>query len=54
MRPALSDYRHLASGKVREIYVVDDDHLLLVASDRISAYDFILASTIPDKGRILT
>lgn len=54
MRPALSDYQHLASGKVREIYGVDDDHLLLVASDRISAYDYILDSTIPDKGRILT
>lgn len=54
MRPALSDYQHLASGKVREIYGVDDDHLLLVATDRISAYDYILDSTIPDKGRILT
>ncbi|MFV0493738.1 phosphoribosylaminoimidazolesuccinocarboxamide synthase [Mycobacterium sp.] len=54
MRPALSDYRHLASGKVREIYHVDDDHLLLVATDRISAFDYILDSTIPDKGRILT
>src|SRR6202012_4335227 len=54
MRPALSDYPHLASGKVREIYRVDDEHLLLVASDRISAYDYILDSTIPDKGRILT
>ena len=54
MRPALSDYRHLASGKVREIYRVDDEHLLLVASDRISAYDYVLDSTIPDKGRILT
>ncbi len=54
MRPALSDYRHLASGKVREIYQMDDEHLLLVASDRISAYDFILDSVIPDKGRILT
>ena len=54
MRPALSDYQHLASGKVREIHRVDDDHLLLVASDRISAYDFVLDSTIPDKGRILT
>lgn len=54
MRPALSDYRHLASGKVREIYEIDDDHLLLVATDRISAYDYILDSTIPDKGRILT
>ncbi|GFG66230.1 phosphoribosylaminoimidazole-succinocarboxamide synthase [Mycobacterium kubicae] len=54
MRPALSDYEHLASGKVRELYRVDDQHLLLVASDRISAYDYVLDSTIPDKGRILT
>ena len=54
MRPPLSDYQHVASGKVREIYRVDDHHLLLVATDRISAYDFILDSAIPDKGRILT
>lgn len=54
MRPALSDYQHVASGKVREIYRVDDEHLLLVASDRISAYDYVLDSTIPDKGRVLT
>lgn len=54
MRPALSDYEHLASGKVRELYRVDDEYLLLVATDRISAYDYILDSTIPDKGRILT
>src|ERR1700738_5494084 len=54
MRPALSDYQHLARGKVREIYRVDDDHLLLAATERISAYDYVLHSTIPDKGRILT
>src|SRR6201997_2963891 len=54
MRPALSDYQHVASGKVRELYRVDDAHLLLVATDRISAYDYVLDSTIPDKGRILT
>lgn len=54
MRPALSDYQHLASGKVRELYRIDQEHLLFVASDRISAYDFILDSQIPDKGRILT
>jgi len=54
MRPALSDYEHLASGKVRELYHIDDDHLLFVASDRISAFDFILPSPIPDKGAILT
>ncbi len=54
MRPALTDYRHLASGKVRELYRIDDDHLLFVATDRISAFDFILDTPIPDKGRILT
>ncbi len=54
MRPSLSDYQHLSSGKVRELYRIDDDTLLFVASDRISAYDHILASEIPDKGRILT
>ena len=45
---------HIASGKVREIYEIDDDHLLFVATDRISAYDVILNQTIPDKGRVLT
>jgi phosphoribosylaminoimidazole-succinocarboxamide synthase len=50
----LSDYRHLASGKVRELYEVDDELLLLVATDRISAYDWVLPTPIPDKGRILT
>lgn len=54
MATELSDYQHLSSGKVREIYRVDDAHLLMVASDRISAYDHILPSEIPDKGRILT
>ncbi len=54
MRPSLSEYQHLASGKVRELYRIDDDHLLFVASDRISAFDFILDTEIPDKGRILT
>lgn len=54
MRPSLSDYPHLAAGKVRDLYRVDDDHLLLVASDRISAYDHVLSTPIPDKGRVLT
>ena len=54
MRPALSDYQHLASGKVRDIYEIDDQTLLMVTSDRISAYDFILETPIRDKGRILT
>lgn len=50
----LSDYAHLSSGKVRDLYQVDDELLLMVASDRISAYDHVLPTTIPDKGRILT
>jgi phosphoribosylaminoimidazole-succinocarboxamide synthase len=54
MRPALTDYRHLASGKVRELYSIDADHLLFVASDRISAFDYVLDTEIGDKGRILT
>jgi phosphoribosylaminoimidazole-succinocarboxamide synthase len=45
---------HLASGKVREIYEVDAERLLFVATDRISAYDVVLNQTIPDKGRVLT
>jgi phosphoribosylaminoimidazole-succinocarboxamide synthase len=45
---------HVASGKVREIYAVDDDTLALVASDRISTFDVVLPTPIPDKGRVLT
>ena len=45
---------HVASGKVREIYALDDDRLLLVASDRISTFDVVLPTDIPDKGRVLT
>ncbi len=45
---------HLASGKVRELYALDDDRLLLVTSDRISTFDVILPTEIPDKGRVLT
>ncbi len=54
MRPNLQSYQHVASGKVREIYEIDADTLLLVATDRISAYDHILQPAIRDKGRILT
>lgn len=54
MRPELSDYTHLSGGKVREIYEVDSETLLMVATDRISAFDFSLDPEIPDKGRILT
>ncbi|MGX7823853.1 phosphoribosylaminoimidazolesuccinocarboxamide synthase [Actinokineospora sp. 24-640] len=50
----LADYPRVAAGKVRELYAVDDEHLLLVASDRISAYDHVLVTEIPDKGRVLT
>ena len=50
----MSEATHLASGKVRELYALDDDRLLLVASDRISTFDVILPTEIPDKGRVLT
>jgi phosphoribosylaminoimidazole-succinocarboxamide synthase len=46
--------RHLYSGKVRELYQTDDGVLLLVATDRISAFDYVLQTPIPDKGKILT
>jgi phosphoribosylaminoimidazole-succinocarboxamide synthase len=46
--------RFLRSGKVRDLYEVDAERLLLVASDRISAFDVILPTPIPDKGRVLT
>ncbi|HEX6762987.1 MAG TPA: phosphoribosylaminoimidazolesuccinocarboxamide synthase [Gaiellaceae bacterium] len=45
---------HVGSGKVRELYAVDDRHLRLVASDRISTFDVVLPTAIPDKGRVLT
>ena len=45
---------HVGSGKVRELYEVDGGHLLLVASDRISTFDVVLPTEIPDKGRVLT
>src|SRR5579871_1113495 len=43
-----------ASGKVRDVYRVDNEHLLFVATDRISAFDYVLATGIPHKGRVLT
>ncbi|MDQ4502418.1 phosphoribosylaminoimidazolesuccinocarboxamide synthase [Sinomonas sp. ASV322] len=55
--PVLEGWRHVYSGKVRDLYEPIDgpaDQVLVVASDRISAYDHVLSSTIPDKGRILT
>ena len=51
---ALPGVEPLASGKVRELYLVDDEHLLLVASDRISAFDVVLPTPIEDKGKVLT
>jgi phosphoribosylaminoimidazole-succinocarboxamide synthase len=52
--PQLAGLRHLHSGKVRDLYAIDDDRLLMVASDRMSAFDHVLPTPIPDKGRILT
>jgi phosphoribosylaminoimidazole-succinocarboxamide synthase len=52
-----TDYPELelhASGKVRDVYNLDNDHLLFVATDRISAFDYVLATGIPHKGRVLT
>jgi phosphoribosylaminoimidazole-succinocarboxamide synthase len=50
----MSEAVHVGSGKVRELYALDDDRLLLVASDRISVFDVVLPTEIPDKGRVLT
>jgi phosphoribosylaminoimidazole-succinocarboxamide synthase len=50
----MPDVTHVASGKVREIYELDAERLLLVASDRISTFDVVLPTEIPDKGRVLT
>ncbi|HVB19196.1 MAG TPA: phosphoribosylaminoimidazolesuccinocarboxamide synthase, partial [Acidimicrobiales bacterium] len=45
---------HLYSGKVRDLYEVGDAHLLMVASDRLSAFDVVMNEPIPEKGRVLT
>jgi phosphoribosylaminoimidazole-succinocarboxamide synthase len=45
---------HIGTGKVRDLYALDDERLLLVASDRISTFDVVLPTEIPDKGRVLT
>jgi phosphoribosylaminoimidazole-succinocarboxamide synthase len=54
VRTNFPDLRLHASGKVRDVYEVDANHLLFVATDRISAFDYILATGIPNKGRVLT
>lgn len=51
---SLPDFELLKRGKVRDVYTVDDDHLLIVATDRISAFDCILPTPIPRKGEVLT
>jgi phosphoribosylaminoimidazole-succinocarboxamide synthase len=48
------DLELFASGKVRDVYQLGSDHLLFVATDRISAFDYVLATGIPNKGRVLT
>jgi len=54
LRTSFPDLRLHASGKVRDVYEVDANHLLFVATDRISAFDYILATGIPNKGWVLT
>jgi len=54
LRTDFKDLELKASGKVRDVYDVDEKQLLFVASDRISAFDYVLATGIPNKGRILT
>jgi phosphoribosylaminoimidazole-succinocarboxamide synthase len=53
-QPDPAGLTHVHSGKVRELYATDTGHLIMVASDRISAFDHVLPTEIPDKGRILT
>ena len=53
-RPPLIDLPFVSSGKVRDIYDAGDDRLLMVTSDRMSAFDVVMAEPIPDKGRVLT
>src|SRR5438105_350485 len=52
--PSMPDAVHLGSGKVRELYALDDERFLLVVSDCISIFDVVLPIIVPDKGRVLT
>jgi len=54
LRTEYPDLQLHTSGKVRDVYKIDDDRLLFVATDRISAFDYILATGIPHKGKVLT
>ena len=51
---AMPEAVHVGSGKVRELYALDEERLLLAASDRISVFDVVLPTEITDKGRVLT
>ena len=50
---SLKSLRRIGRGKVRDIYAVDGDKMLIVVSDRLSAFDVVLSEPIPDKGRVL-
>jgi len=52
--PIIQNLDLIAQGKVRDIYAIDEDHLLLVTSDRMSAFDVVLPNPIPNKGQVLT
>ena len=52
--PAITGWTHLRTGKVRELYTNESGNLLIVASDRISAFDWVLPTEIPNKGAVLT
>ncbi|MEX0606986.1 MAG: phosphoribosylaminoimidazolesuccinocarboxamide synthase [Halofilum sp. (in: g-proteobacteria)] len=54
LHPEVRSLRHLHSGKVRDLYEIDAERMLMVASDRLSAFDVILPTPIPDKGALLT
>lgn len=51
--PSIPNLKHIYAGKVRDIYEIDQDNILIVASDRLSAFDVILPTVIPDKGKVL-
>ena len=52
--PEIPGWKHLRTGKVRDLYINEDNEILLVASDRVSAFDWVLPTEIPNKGKILT
>ena len=54
LQTEINELELYASGKVRDLYLVDNEHLLFVATERISAFDYVLASGIPNKGKVLT